>query len=352
VRRSRRWRVAVLLAFTAGFTGLVLWLGNVTFVSHDPPFHGKPESEWIKTLKYSDDEQVKEWRAYGEPGVQVLIRGLESANRPGERAYRKYNRLLPAYLRRWLPAPKPDATRSTRMCLVSLLRSLENDAKSATAVMIRTVKKDEADSVRQSAIGYLTSSENENCLLNKLPAREKRALLPALILAIQDAGNWGLRNNAAMALKYYPEQREVVAPVLVNALKDSQPQVRLLAAEALNRIDPDAAKRAGASSIIVAITKNPDDQIAARAVAALGHLGSQPDLAVPALVECLQSTNTLIGCEAVWALEWAPKEFDTYSDTIIPALGNAAQRKDNVGGYARIALAKWTSRSGSNQGAK
>src|SRR5260221_13503568 len=29
--RKRRWRVAVLLAFTAGFTGLVLWLGQVAF---------------------------------------------------------------------------------------------------------------------------------------------------------------------------------------------------------------------------------------------------------------------------------------------------------------------------------
>src|SRR5438552_3842216 len=121
VRRRRRWRVAVLLALTAGFTGLVLWLSNVTLINHDPPFHGKPESEWIKNLKYWDDEQVKEWRAYGEAGVQVLIRGLENANRPGERAYRRYCRLLPASLRRCLPAPKPDATRSTRMCLVSLL---------------------------------------------------------------------------------------------------------------------------------------------------------------------------------------------------------------------------------------
>src|SRR2546428_12984640 len=32
-RRSRRWRVAGLLAFTAGFAGLVLWLGNLTFIS-------------------------------------------------------------------------------------------------------------------------------------------------------------------------------------------------------------------------------------------------------------------------------------------------------------------------------
>src|SRR5678815_171718 len=134
-RRGRRWIVVASLAFTAGVAGLVLWIGNVTHTSHEPLFRGKPESEWIKNLKYHDDEQVKEWRGYGEEGLQVLIRGLERANPPRERAYRKFNRRLPAFLRRWLPAPKPDATRSTRMCLVSLLWSLSNDAKPATEVM-------------------------------------------------------------------------------------------------------------------------------------------------------------------------------------------------------------------------
>jgi hypothetical protein len=104
--------------------------------------------------------------------------------------------------------------------------------------------------------------------------------------------------------------------------------------------------------VLISIAKNADDQVASTAVKALGHSGSQPDLAVPALVECLQSTNTLIGCEAVWALEWSGKEFDAYSDTIIPALMGAAQRKDNVCRYAKVALAKWTVRSGSKQGTK
>lgn len=89
-----------------------------------------------------------------------------------------------------------------------------------------------------------------------------------------------------------------------------------------------------------------------RSESRLGHSGSQPDMAVPALVECLQSTNTLIACEAVWALEWAPKEFQIYSDTLIPALRSATERRDSVGGYARVALVKWKSKSDAKQGAK
>jgi len=44
-------------------------------------------------------------------------------------------------------------------------------------------------------------------------------------------------------------------------------------------------------------------------------------------------------------LEHAPDEFTAYSDSIIPALAIAGQRKDNVGGYARVAQTKWQSRS-------
>ncbi|MDB6040096.1 MAG: domain containing protein [Verrucomicrobiales bacterium] len=341
LKNKWRWGIAVLLICATGIAGLALWLGGAAFLNQDPIFHGKPESEWIRNLKYSDDQQVKEWKSYREEGVQVLIRGLQKATHPGERAYRRLNRHLPALLRAWLPPPKQDSTQATRECLVSLLWSLGSDARSAASVMIGTVINDESDGVRQSAIGYFNSSGDENSPLNRLTAEEKKELLPGLIRAIQDTGNWGLRNNAALTLKYYPEQREVVGPVLVKALQDSQPYVRLYAAEALNRVDPDAAKNAGATSLLITTSKDSDDQVASKAVAALGHAGSQPDLAVPALVDCLQSTNTLIGCEAVWALEWAPKEFNGYSDTIIAALANSVQRKDDVGGYAKAALARW-----------
>jgi hypothetical protein len=253
-RSKRRWIVAVFLTFTAMLTGLVLWFSGILPVSRDPLFRGKPESEWIANLEYGDDQQVEEWRAYGEEGVQVLIRGLERANRPGERAYRRFNELLPDFPRQWLPAPRRDSTQETRECLVSLLSSLGSDAKSAAPVMIRTASTDEFHGVRQSAIGFFITSAGDNTLLNQIPVKEKKALLPALIRAVQDPGNWGLRNNAAILLKFYPEQREVVGPVLVKALQ-------------------------------------------------------------------------------------------AYSDSIVPALAIAGQRKDSVGGYARVAHKKWQSRS-------
>jgi hypothetical protein len=65
-----------------------------------------------------------------------------------------------------------------------------------------------------------------------------------------------------------------------------------------------------------------------------------------------QKAASRIQSEAVWALQSSTEKFAAYSETIIPALGVAARRKDNVAGYARAALAKWKSKSDANQGAK
>jgi len=352
VRGKWCWVISGLLILTAGLTGLVWWFGNISFVSHAPLFRGKPESEWIKNLKYNDNEEAKEWQAYCEEGVQVLIRGLQKAKRPGDRAYRSFHRRLPASLGGLLPAPKPDSTYSTRMRIVSLLRSLASEARSAIPVMIQTALNDESYSVQGSAIGFFNYNGGESCPLNQLTARQKKALLPAYVDAFTNPGKNELRHNASIGLKYFPEERQVVVPILVNALQDPDAYVRLYAAEALNRIAPDAAKKAGAVSVLVTIAKHPDDQVASKAVSALGHAGSPPDLAVPALIECLQSTNAQIACEAVWALEYAPAEFAAYSATIVPALTLMAERKDWVGGYARTAQARWKSRSDAKQGAK
>jgi hypothetical protein len=214
---------------------------------HDPMFRGKPESYWIEHLSYRDEEQVKQWREFGSDGVRVLVRALRGANRPADRlyrnAYRKMGRIMPGGLLRLLPAPRMDLTRSTRMKVVDLLSRLSKDATLATPAMAQALK-DEDPAVRQIAITFFTQGEDEHSLLNLMDPGTKRALLPEFVRAMQD-DNWGVRNNAAIALRYYPEQAQVVVPVLLKALQDPVPKVRQLAADALKRIDPGAAAKAG-----------------------------------------------------------------------------------------------------------
>jgi hypothetical protein len=341
---------AVLLVPFAGAMVWLVWAAHHSSSwSTDRVFRGKPEHYWVTNVSYSaSDVEIKQWQEFGPEGVRVLIRGLEKADRRWGNAYRRIYRQvaprLPDALVRLLPNPKMDTTRATRMCLVAFICRLGTNATIAEPIMARMLSDEDA-SVRQLAINFFTWGENENALLNQLDPKEKRRLLPDFIRALQDqtSGNWGLRNNGAVALQYYPEHRQEVVPTLVAAMNDPVPSVRLMVAGALNQIDPDTSKRVRAVSVVIPILKDSDNQVAYRAAQLLGNMKNEAELAVSALIEALENTNELVACSAVWALEHGG-QFEPYGKTVVPALTKAAERKDNVAGYARIALKRFRPR--------
>ena len=322
--------------------------GWFVFRPGDPLFYGKPESVWISEIKYgmsmSDDEtkeQVERWKQFGPEGLQVLRRGLRNANPTATRVYRRiYRRIspkLPRIVLKMLPAFPQDKGQGARMCILDLLCRMSPHGDEARDAVARALW-DEHPHVRQTAINFFIWGENDKSLINRLPEAEKEKLLPAFLNAVEDSRqNWGLRNNALMALRCYTNGTTAITPALVNALQDPSPQVRIRAAEALNRVNQDAARKAGAVSFVVEALKNPDDQIAYQAANALRRFANEPQIAVPALVGALKSTNTLVACEAVWALQWS---FQEHAEQILPAMREAAQRKDNVGGYAKSAVSQ------------
>jgi len=197
---------------------------------------------------------------------------------------------------------------------------LGKDAQAA-APAVGQALRDEDESVRAIAIGFFTDTEDEDALLNQLAARQKQKLLPDFVRALESGRDWGLRNNAALALRYYPEDRSVVVPALADALSDPVPQVRMVAAESLHGIAPDAIAREGVVLVVISILREPDDQIASRAARLLGEMAENPDLTVPALVESVQGTNRLVASSAASALG----RFPEYSDLIVPVLLQAYQ---------------------------
>jgi hypothetical protein len=335
---KRKWFILLVALVTIALLSGVGWF---VVRPRDPLFHGKPESEWIKGIAYgmslTDDqnrEQIDRWRSFGPEGLDVLGRGLVNPGRTYRTVYRRLSPRLPQILLRFLPDPKMDTTRSARMCVLDLLGRMGRDARPAWPAVARALEDEDA-SVRQIAINFFTSSEDKNALLNQIPAREKKRLLPLFLRAAEDGGNnWGLRNNALIALRYYPEDASLVAPTLVKALQDPAPYVRIMAADALHRVDADAGKKAGAVDVLIKLTSDQDDQIASRAVSTLREFKNGPD-AVPALIQAMHGTNVNVGCNAVWALQF---DFPDFADKIIPEMRKAAERKDNVGGYARSAL--------------
>src|SRR2546427_9169419 len=102
--------------------------------------------------------------------------------------------------------------------------------------------------------------------------------------------------------------------------------------------------KAGVVPIVIGVLKDPDDQIAYRAAQLLGEMRKEPALAVPALIESLEHTNTLAADTAAESLV----KFKGQADTIIPALQKATDRDDNVSGWAKAALKQIGSEAAAN----
>jgi hypothetical protein len=300
--------VVALLAVVGGLVGVFFLFDNSLLGTNDPMFYGEPESEWIKNLKNGDNQQLAEWRTFGEEGVQVLIRGFERADRsqPAQRLYRhlfvkclKWAR----FIARWLPMPKADATFDDRRLVAEMLGGLGIDAKSAIPIMSNTIRHDEHPHVRALAICFFISSQAENfqkSWLHKLSPGEKLALLPLFIRALQDDSS-EVRFHAAAALTFYPEQKLTVAPVLLRALNDPATYARLRIADSLNQIDPGSAKKANLVAIVAPLVKDPDWSVALGAAKFLGHCPYDPEAAIAALRPGLQSTNDFVVFESVWS---------------------------------------------------
>ncbi len=353
----RRKRVILVIGVFVVILGGLAWL---LVPAPDPLFHGKPESEWIKSISYGvsisdaeNQEQVKRWRDFGPEGVRVLARAVDKANhhhrsqRTYRKVYRRVSAMLPGFLVRLLPAPAPLVTSGPPTNAIDLLSRLGKDAESAAPAVARALKSEDSG-VRNIAIGFFISPGSEDARLSRMKQKEKRNLLSDFIRAVEDKGaNWALRSNAAVALKYYPEQRETIAPVLLKALQDPSPWVRQCAAESLYGVAPDLMSKSGVAPIVIGVLRDPDDQIASRAAFLLGEMRAQPALAVPALIESLENTNSLVDSTAAQALV----RFKEQAEVIIPALEKAAQRKDNGGGWARSALEQLEPQAAANRGA-
>ena len=328
---TRRWLLMAALSVVLGLFAWLLW-------AHPAPAlcHGKPESAWIKQV-CTGDEQTQQWQAFGKEGVDVLVRGPEKGHCPAQRLYRKaYRRVasrLPFRLGRFLPLPA-DPGWENRW---SLAIQLSKMGEIATPAMTRALS-DEDPVLRELSIrfftGGLAGSRAGHALLGRLNGREKRALLPAFLQAMNDRDPRP-RSQAAIALACYPQQAAVVVPSLVKALQDPYSETRLSAAVALNRLDPAAAKKAGAVSAIIPLLNDQSDRVVCNAAEALCEFQAQPELAVPALISALQGRRTKIACIVISSLE---HEFRSQAEMIIPGLKRAAQRNDNAASYAAAAL--------------
>jgi len=188
-------------------TGLILATGvSVVVIEQTSLVEGKTENEWIKSIVYNgDSDQERLWQSLGSKGVGMLVRALKF----------------------------PPNDRDTRMRAAYLLCQLgmKNDAKNAIPELIDLLKTEKDDSVRALELSYFEVP------IQSMDEKDKASLFPELLLAMQSR-NLAVRNNALVALQFYPDQTNTVVPIIVNALQDSSPLVRQMAVKALGKIDP------------------------------------------------------------------------------------------------------------------
>lgn len=268
VLKIMAWTKAKLAIVVA--SGLIVATGvSVVVVEKASLIQGKTESEWIKSIVYfGDDNQTKLWRSLGPKGIQMLVRALKS----------------------------PPNDRDTRMRAASLLHQLGSydNAKSAIPELIKLIQTEKIDSVRGIELAFFEGS------IESMSEKDKAALFPELLRAIESEGS-SVRNNALVALQYYPKQTDTVIPLMVKSLKDSNLGVRVMAVKALNRIDPQNTSKSDLVPVLIGCLADTEGA-ANEAVRTLGELHRDANLAVPALIGSLQSEESYIRNNSAAAL--------------------------------------------------
>jgi RNA polymerase sigma factor (sigma-70 family) len=309
--------------------GLVLATSvSVVVIQKESLIQGKTESEWIKSIVYrGDDNQTKLWHSLGPKGIQMLLRAMKPS-----RDVLTYEQALAGHgTVDGTALKKGVAGIDTQMRAAFLLSQLADkyDVRSAIPEVIKLLKSENDDEVRAGELGFFEIP------IRSMSEKEKTALLPELVRSLH--GNKSdVRNNALVALQYYSDRKETVIPLIIQSFQDPSPLVRMMAVKALYQIDPQNTARTNFVPVLVGCLNGPQDSTAVNeSVIMLGSLHRAPDLAVPALVQALQSDQNWVRANAAAALG----RFGGQARAAVPALKKALEDSDaNVRRQAAAAL--------------
>ena len=301
--------------------GLVLATSvSVVVVQKESLIDGKTESEWIKSIVYNgDDKQTKLWHSLGPKGVRMLLRAMK----PSPDAL-TYEQALAGHGTVDGPVlKKAVADIGTQERAASLLGQLADypDERSVVPDVIKLLRTEKDGQVRAIELGLFETP------IQTMLEKDKAALLPELIQSLQNNAS-DERNNALVALQYYTDQKETVVPLIVNAMQDNSPLVRMMAVKALNKIDPQNSASSNSVSVlagcVTGFSTGDTPTAANEAVVMLGELHLEPDVAIPALVQALQGGQDFFRANAAAALG----RFGGQAKSAIPALQKALEDSD------------------------
>ena len=309
---------SVVLLIAAGTTAI-----TVKVIENRPVMiQGKTESEWINSIVYrGDDEQRKLWHSFGPRGIKMLVRAM----RPQVEELNEEQKI---------------ANRKTRMSAADLLSQLTIFPEYISAVpdVIQLLRIEKDGSVRGIELAYFEIP------MKSMTEKNKRALFPELLSAL-NSNDASERNNALVLLQYYDNQKNTVVPLIVNALRDSHPTVRMMAVKVLDKIDSQDPANSESVPVLIRCMTDSSGNLsfedghfsieASRAARILGELHREPEVAVPVLIQALQSDDSYLRANAAEALG----KFGEQAQRAVSVLIKALEDSDpNVRHQAAAAL--------------
>ena len=144
-----------------------------------------------------------------------------------------------------------------------------------------------------------------------------------------------VRHNAVKSLgKMGGNGKDTVLPVLTNAVKDSEHEVRVAAALSLESMD---ALGAAEVPLLISLLKHQDSEVRASGARALAKMGPRAKAALPDLMEAFKGTDSAVRRAAIGALA----SLGTEAKTAVSAFADALSDSDvEIRKHAAIALAK------------
>lgn len=142
---------------------------------------------------------------------------------------------------------------------------------------------------------------------------DAREAIPSLLLNVGNT-NAGAREIALRALGEIHSQSQLVVPVLIAALRDPAQSVEVAAVTALGRYGEEA--KAAVPALVAILKEERNPVTLANAASALGRIHVEPEVAVAALVTVLHHPVPKVRLESLCAL----RAFGAEAKLAVPAL--------------------------------
>ncbi len=239
--------------------GLSAWL-VLSFRSHEPIYQGKSVTFWIQSLTNNLPQREQAEKALGEigiPAMPYLVAAFEKPEGFWAKRYSYLREAAPAVTRKFLPEPFPWETIRTAIAQV---------------------------------LGWTGSAYRWSDGLGEAPSTPQiERAVRALARGLADPSP-GVRTFSAQALAFFGPNARNAVPSLLKMFKAGDAQEKIMVCQAFGTIGPCRHGPEAVQAMLRALDDS-EKRLNIAAVAALGGMGLEAEVTIPALIERLTASE-------------------------------------------------------------